>query len=151
MEASLRVLTAMHGECERLALPMPFIYVVHLRSFLLFYLLTLPLVLNPALGWPVALIVLAVSSYGILGLENAAVQMENPFGTDSNDLPLDDFCNDIQLELREVIGDSGSSWYFEGGSQIFGTGSTDSLASPTKKSKGCADDGVDGGDGGAGD
>lgn len=104
LEASLRVLVNAFADCQRLVTPMPYIYVAHLRTFLLAYLVFLPCALLPLLGLP-ALAVLAILSYALIGLENTAVQLEDPFGTDANDLPLDEFCLSIQDYMLEVLDD----------------------------------------------
>ena len=67
---------------------MPFTYVVHVRTFLLIYLLGLPFILVSDLDWVMLVAVLFVG-YLMFGLENTAVQLENPFGTDCNHHPLD--------------------------------------------------------------
>jgi ion channel-forming bestrophin family protein len=35
-----------------------------------------------------------------LGIEDIGVEIENPFGYDPNDLPLDKFCQDLQAEIE---------------------------------------------------
>ena len=67
---------------------MPFTYVVHVRTFLLIYLLGLPFILVSDLDW-VMLVAVVFVGYLMFGLENTAVQLENPFGTDCNHHPLD--------------------------------------------------------------
>lgn len=104
LEASLRILVNAYADCQRLVQPMPYIYVAHLRTFLLAYLIFLPAALLPLLGWH-AIPTVAILSYALIGLENTAVQLEDPFGTDSNDLPLDEFIMDIQDYMMEVLDD----------------------------------------------
>lgn len=41
----------------------------------------------------------AVAAYIILGLDTIGSEIENPFGHDVNDLPLDTYCRQIALEL----------------------------------------------------
>lgn len=83
------------GVCERIRnTPMPFAYVVTVRQLLLVYLLTLPFVLIGELGFwaiPAAVII----TFALLSIEEVGVQIEDPFGTDPNDLPLDDLCERI--------------------------------------------------------
>jgi ion channel-forming bestrophin family protein len=88
------------GECERIRnTPLPFAYVVHLRRALVLYLLTMPLVLLDSFGWTTPLCMLLIS-YILLGIEEIGVEIENPFGTDSNDLPLEALCATIVRDLH---------------------------------------------------
>ena len=42
---------------------------------------------------------IVVAAYIILGLDNIGSEIENPFGHDVNDLPLDTYCRQIAQEL----------------------------------------------------
>lgn len=90
------------GACERiLKTPVPFAYTVHIRQLLTIYLLSLPLVLVPETGWW-SLPAMAFISFGLLGIEEAGVEIEDPFGTDANDLPLEAICETIRRDVMEV-------------------------------------------------
>ena len=43
-------------------------------------------------------------TFVLLGIEEIGVEIEDPFGTDDNDLPLDRFCSTIERDLRGVAG-----------------------------------------------
>jgi len=89
------------GECERIQkTPLPFAYVVHLRRALVLYLATMPFVLVDAFGWLTILCMLLIS-YILLGIEEIGVEIENPFGSDHNDLPIEELCATIE---RDVLG-----------------------------------------------
>ena len=45
------------------------------------------------MGW-VAVPTVAVIAFGLLGIEEAGIEIEDPFGTDPNDLPLEAICDD---------------------------------------------------------
>lgn len=80
------------GACERiLRTPIPFAYAAHIKQLLELYLMTLPFVLVPKLGWG-AIPGVMVIAFGLWGIEEAGVEIEDPFGTDPNDLPLEDIC-----------------------------------------------------------
>ena len=81
---------------------MPFTYVVHVRTFLLIYLLGLPFILVSDLDWVMLVAVLFVG-YLMFGLENTAVQLENPFGTDCNHHPLDLYCLEVLQDLLHLL------------------------------------------------
>ncbi len=92
-----------YNNCWRiLRTPMPFAYLVHLRSFLMLWLAFLPWVFVGSYGWYTALLC-GVISYGILGVEEAAVEVEQPMGLDRNDLPLDSIARDTFYMLFEFI------------------------------------------------
>lgn len=91
------------GGCERIVkTPLPFAYVVHLRRALILYTFTLPFALLRDLGWamPVAVFIVA---YIFFGIEEIGVQIEDPFGYDDNDLPLERICNTIENNLLSTI------------------------------------------------
>ena len=45
----------------------------------------------------------AVVSYIVYGIEAIALEIENPFGNDCNDLPLDQICLDIEDNINNFI------------------------------------------------
>ena len=49
-------------------------------------------------------IVVALVSFTLLGIEEIGIQIEDPFGRDANDLPLDLICKNIQRNLKDLIG-----------------------------------------------
>lgn len=94
----------MLGACERiLRTPMPMAYAIHLKQLLLLYCLLLPFQVVDELKWYTAPAV-ALVSFTLFGIEAIGVEIENPFGTDPNDLPLDAICNTIQGNITDLIG-----------------------------------------------
>merc|ERR1719334_2646302 len=95
------------GACERiLYTPMPWVYTLHLRIFILFYLCMMPLAFSyhpPVPGALVTTFWVFLLSYAFLGLEDMAVQIQNPFGNSLSDLPLDIFIQIIQDNIEEVV------------------------------------------------
>ena len=101
--ADLRALHNAFGVCERIrSTPMTFGYVASLRSVLMLWLLTFPLSLVGSYGWiaPAALLVI---TYIFLTIEQMAVEIEQPFGDDPNDLPLEEYILDFEALLLEVL------------------------------------------------
>ncbi len=90
------------GACERIhKTPLPFAYVVHLRRALLIYCLTLPFVfVKPMHFWSV--LACALIAFVLFGIEEIGVEIEDPFGTDSNDLPLEGICASIDKTLQAL-------------------------------------------------
>lgn len=103
LDLSVRQLTDSLGSCERIKkTPMPFAYVVHLRRALILYCFTLPFGLVKDFGWGTVLDTLLIS-YVFFGVEEIGVEIENPFGHDDNDLPLERLCGTIELDLRGPV------------------------------------------------
>jgi ion channel-forming bestrophin family protein len=91
------------GACERiLRTPMPLAYSIHLKQLLLIYCLLLPFQVVDELKWWTAPAV-ALVSFTLFGIEAIGVEIENPFGTDPNDLPLDTICMTIQRNIDDLI------------------------------------------------
>jgi len=54
------------------------------------------------MGWWTGLFV-ALVSFALFGIEGIGLQIENPFGYDPNDLPLDEICQGIEQDIEEFI------------------------------------------------
>lgn len=91
------------GGCERiLRTPIPLAYVIHLKQLLLIYCLLLPFQLVHSLNLLTGLVV-ALISFTLLGIEEIGVEIENPFGYDANDLPLDRMCATMHHNLENLM------------------------------------------------
>ena len=91
------------GACERiLRTPMPLAYAIHLRQLLFIYCLLLPFQVVEELRWWTAP-ANALVSFTLFGIEAIGVEIENPFGTDPNDLPLDTICDTIERNIDDLI------------------------------------------------
>jgi putative membrane protein len=102
LEAHVRSLLDFQGGCERiLRTPIPFAYAVHIKQLLMLYLVTLPFILVGDLGW-VAIPTVAAIAFGLLGIEEAGVEIEDPFGDDPNDLPLETMCATIGRDAQSL-------------------------------------------------
>jgi putative membrane protein len=89
--------------CERiLRTPMPLAYAIHLKQLLLLYCLLLPFQLVAQLGWLTGPIV-ALVSFTLFGIEEIGIEIENPFGYDANDLPLDAICANIRRNVEDLM------------------------------------------------
>jgi putative membrane protein len=87
------------GACERIhRTPLPFAYMVHLRRALILYCATLPFALVEQFGWSTVLDTLMVT-FVLFGIEEIGVEIEDPFGTDDNDLPLEAICAAIERQV----------------------------------------------------
>lgn len=91
------------GGCERiLKTPMPIAYSIHLKQLLLIYCLSLPFQIVENLGWWSGAIV-ALISFTLFGIEEIGIEIENPFGRDPNDLPLDAICETMLRNIHDLI------------------------------------------------
>ena len=91
------------GACERIKnTPIPFSYSAFLKKFIFFYVMTLPWGYVYNLGYLVIPVV-AFIFYVLASLELVAEEIEDPFGTDSNDLPMDKMCDNIQKHVNELL------------------------------------------------
>lgn len=93
LEQQLNVLIDEVGALERIkATPLPLVYVTHLRTWLMVYLLTMPYFWESSMGY--ALIpVVCMAAFALLGLEGAAAEVEAPFLKHrTNHLDMDCFC-----------------------------------------------------------
>jgi putative membrane protein len=91
------------GICERiLRTPIPLAYSIHLKQLLMIYSLSLPFQMVDQLEWMTGPIV-ALISFTLLGIEEIGIQIEDPFGHDANDLPLDNICNNMMRNIEDLL------------------------------------------------
>jgi ion channel-forming bestrophin family protein len=91
------------GSCERiLRTPMPLAYAIHLKQLLLLYCFALPFQMVKDLTWGTGPIV-ALVSFTLFGIEEIGIEIENPFGHDANDLPLDNICATMRRNIEDLI------------------------------------------------
>lgn len=100
LNRSLDQITMIFSGCERiLKTPLPLPYSIHLKHLLLLYCFALPFQFVEDLDW-FTIPVVGIISFALLGIEDIGVEIENPFGYDRNDLPLDQFCQQLQTEIE---------------------------------------------------
>jgi putative membrane protein len=103
MESLVCVLLDQQGGCEKIKkTPLPFVYAALIQQLLLLYLYSLPFVMVPKMGFASPL-VMTVVALGLLGIEDAGVEIENPFGLDLNNLPLDKICETITHDVTDLV------------------------------------------------
>ena len=106
MDQSLTVLGDALGGCERIAsTPLPFTYSVILHRTVYLYCFMLPFGLLDSIGFMTPLMV-AFVAYTFFALEALSDEIEEPFGTLPNDLPLDAMAITIETSLREMLGET---------------------------------------------
>jgi ion channel-forming bestrophin family protein len=91
------------GACERIKnTPIPFSYSVFIKKFIFFYVMTLPFSYVFTLGY-ISIPVVIFVFYVLASIELIAEEIENPFGTDANDLPFNQICKNLQKHISEII------------------------------------------------
>ncbi len=103
LDATLAQLLEICGGCERInKTPIPYSYHLFIKKFIFAYIVSLPFLFVSEFGYWTALF--ATFLFYVLGsLEILAEEVENPFGTDANDLPLEDFCVTIRVNVEEIL------------------------------------------------
>ena len=103
LSGDINQFTDICGGCERIKkTPIPYSYSAFIKKFLFIYVLTLPF------GWVFSLSYFVVPIvpfilYVLASLELIAEEIEDPFGYDANDLPVDDICNNIEKHVGEIL------------------------------------------------
>ena len=106
MQRSVQGLMESLGNCERiLKTPIPVAYSAHLNQLILLYCFLLPFQFVDQLMWLTGPFV-ALISFTLFGIEEIGVEIEQPFGYDANDLPLDEFCDAIENNIENLIQDN---------------------------------------------
>jgi putative membrane protein len=91
------------GACERIKnTPIPFSYSLFIKKFVFIYVTTLPLAFVTTFGYASALIATFVF-YVLVSMEVLAEEIEDPFGTDDNDLPTEVICERIKESADQAF------------------------------------------------
>ncbi len=99
----LQAFTDICGACERIKnTPIPFSYSLFIKKFIFFYVMTMPMGFVFSLGYYVIPVVVFIF-YVLTSIEVIAEEIEDPFGGDSNDLPLQKLADNIGIHVREIL------------------------------------------------
>lgn len=105
IEAQLAGMGAAFGGCERVkTTPVPFAYTLLLHRTIFVYCVLVPFGLLDSCGMATPLIA-AVLAYTFFGLDAVGTQIEEPFGTQPYALPLAAICRNIEIDLRQALGE----------------------------------------------
>ncbi len=103
LNGEISALTDICGGCERIKnTPIPYSYSSFIKKFIMLYSLTLPIGYAYMLGYYAAPIV-AFVFYVLASLELIAEEIEEPFGLDENDLPMEKMSENIQRHVGEIL------------------------------------------------
>lgn len=99
----LRNFNEVVGACERIKnTPIPYSYSAFLKKFIFVYVITLPIGYVFLLGYYL-IPVIAFVFYVLASLELIAEEIEDPFGNDANDLPLDRITENIGKNVTDIL------------------------------------------------
>lgn len=91
------------GACERIKnTPIPYSYSAFIKKFIFFYVMTLPFGYVFSLGYYAVPVVIFIF-YVLASLELIAEEIEDPFGFDSNDLPIEKIASNIRRHIEEIL------------------------------------------------
>ncbi|KAK0389064.1 hypothetical protein NLU13_2640 [Sarocladium strictum] len=99
---NLAILNDCLNGCDRvLSTPLPIAYTIAISQITWVYVLLLPFQLVKPLDW-IAIPATVFAAYIILGLLLIGQEIENPFGHDVNDLPLEIYCEQIAHDMDVI-------------------------------------------------
>ncbi len=103
LNSEVQSFTDICGACERIKnTPIPYSYSAFIKKFIFIYVLTLPFGYVFNLGYFVIPVVVFIF-YVLASLELIAEEIEDPFGTDANDLPTKKMAENIKKQVEELI------------------------------------------------
>lgn len=92
------------GACERIKnTPIPYSYSAFIKKFIFAYVITLPLGYVFSLGF-LTIPIVAFIFYVLASLELIAEEIEEPFGFDQNDLPMEKMAGNIKRNVADIFG-----------------------------------------------
>ena len=102
MDTNLTALVDYIGGCERIVrTPIPFAYAQHIKLFVTLWCFTVPFAIVDAMQgatWFAS----AVLSFALFGIDEIGVEIEDPFGYDNNDLPIDRVGQTVKAGMADI-------------------------------------------------
>ncbi|HRP52308.1 MAG TPA: bestrophin family ion channel [Fluviicola sp.] len=103
LDVNLNALLNEIGACERIKnTPIPYSYSLFFKKFIFAYVVTLPFAFVVSFGY-FASIISTFIYYVFVSIEVLAEEIEDPFGTDDNDLPTDELAEKIQVFTQNML------------------------------------------------
>ena len=105
VDTNMKTFSDIIGACERIKnTPIPYSYSIFFKKFIFIYVTTLPLAFVNSFGYYSSLVSIFVF-YILVSMEILAEEIEDPFGTDDNDLPTDGLSQKIRDNVHEILAD----------------------------------------------
>jgi putative membrane protein len=103
MNDEIRSFSDQLGSCERIKkTPIPYSYSIFLKKIIFIYIASMPFGFAMEFGyWSVLIVALLFYIFG--SIELIAEEIEDPFGTDDNDLPTDQISVTVRENLDEIL------------------------------------------------
>lgn len=103
MNQYLTTLMDVCGICERIkSTPIPFSYMLFIKVFIILYVALLPFTIITAFGY-MTIPAVIITSYVLVGLEMIGEEIEEPFGLERNDLPLNQLSRLIRVNVHDIL------------------------------------------------
>ena len=103
LNSEVQSFTEICGACERIKnTPIPYSYSAFIKKFIFFYIMTLPFGYVFSLGYYSIPVVIFIF-YVLASLELIAEEIEDPFGMDANDLPIEKITANIKKHIEEIL------------------------------------------------
>ena len=103
LNTMMLVFADVSGICERIrSTPIPFSYSLFIKIFILMYIIVMPFTIIDEYGWLTIPAVVSVS-YILVGLEIIGEEIQDPFGLERNNLPLNQLSQNIRLNVHELM------------------------------------------------
>ncbi len=105
LDQHARSLMDVSGACERIhTTPAPSSYRALLRIGMILYVILAPWAVAMEIGWWAPLVT-GVAMVFLIGMELTGETVEEPFGTEGDDLPLENYCENIERFVRSALED----------------------------------------------
>jgi len=103
LDKELKSFSDILGACERIRnTPIPYSYSMYIKKFIFTYIVTMPLAfIYPFNYWAIPMVLMVF--FMLMTIELIAEEIEDPFGTDVNDLPTDTLAIKIKANVREIL------------------------------------------------
>jgi putative membrane protein len=103
LDKEIKAFTDIVGACERIKnTPIPYSYSMFMKKFIFIYTMTMPLgFITTFAYWTIPIVMFVF--YILVSIELIAEEIEDPFGLDSNDLPMEEMSLRIKHNVREIL------------------------------------------------
>jgi putative membrane protein len=103
LDKEVKAFTDIVGACERIKnTPIPYSYSMFMKKFIFIYTMTMPLgFITTFAYWTIPIVMFVF--YILVSIELIAEEIEDPFGVDSNDLPMEEMALRIKHNVREIL------------------------------------------------
>ena len=101
LDKEITALMDLTGEAHKLCTAVPFAYAIEGSRLIVFFLLSLPFATVNSLGW-FCIVATFLIGYAFLSIEQIGTEIEDPFGDDFNDLPIDALCAEFLERINDM-------------------------------------------------